>query len=166
MKRVLLSIGFLFVLMTMFAGTQSKLTEKDDGEMVFSCPLKKDFKLSAGYGERKDPITESVFFHNGIDLVVESGTDVYSAGEGKVLMTGFNLNYGNFIIVGHRNGYQTLYSQLSKILVEVNDFVTENTRIGLVGNTGISTGPHLHFAMAKDGEYVDPESHCITLRCR
>ena len=165
MKRVFLSIGFLFAVMAMFAETQSKLSKKDD-EVCFYFPLEKDFKISAGYGERKDPTTESVFFHNGIDLVAESGTDVYSAGEGKVLMTGFNSNYGNFVIVGHRNGYQTLYANLSKILVEVNDSVTRKTKLGLVGNTGISTGPHLHFAISKDGEYVDPEAHCINLRYR
>ncbi|MBO7639084.1 MAG: M23 family metallopeptidase, partial [Treponema sp.] len=57
-------------------------------------------------------------------------------------------------------------ANLSKILVEVNDSVTRKTKLGLVGNTGISTGPHLHFAISKDGEYVDPEAHCINLRYR
>lgn len=157
MKRMVLTIGMMFVLMAVFAGTKSKAQKGNDGTINFSCPLKEVCKISAGYGERKDPVTESVFFHNGIDLMAESGTDVYSAEEGTVIMTGFNMTYGNFVIVGHRYGYQTVYAHLSEILVEVNDSVTKKTKIGLLGNTGISTGPNLHFVIVKDGEFIDPE---------
>ena len=75
---------------------------------------------------------------------------------GRVTTTGINRVYGNYVIIDHGNGYQTLYAHMSKIIASKGQWVSQGTRIGLVGSTGYSTGPHLHFTVYKNGKLVDP----------
>jgi murein DD-endopeptidase MepM/ murein hydrolase activator NlpD len=89
---------------------------------------------------------------------VPEGTAVGAAGAGTVTQAGWNGGYGNSITIDHGNGLETLYGHLSEVLVNVGDLVTQLQTIGLSGNTGNSTGPHLHFSVIKDGEMVDPAS--------
>ena len=96
--------------------------------------------------------------HGGVDLAVPEGTPVYAADNGKVIVAG-NLGdgYGNYIILDHQNGYKTLYAHNSELLVSVGDVVAQGEQIALSGNTGNSTGPHVHFEIQVNDEKVDPQ---------
>ena len=101
--------------------------------------------------------------HSGVDLAAGEGTPVYAADHGKVIVAEDSGNgYGKYIILDHRNGYKTLYGHNSELLVSVGDVVAKGDRIALSGNTGNSTGPHLHFEIHVNDEKVDPQQY-ITL---
>jgi murein DD-endopeptidase MepM/ murein hydrolase activator NlpD len=89
-------------------------------------------------------------------LAAPLGTVVKAAMDGRVSTVGINSTYGNFIILSHGNGYQTLYAHLNTVSVKKDDRVNQGVKIGEVGNTGYSTGPHLHFAVYKNGRAVNP----------
>lgn len=120
------------------------------------CPLSAGYKLTASYGEMRHPITNAKRLHRGIDLKAPAGTTVKAAGDGTVLEAGMKGNYGNCIIIAHDEIYQTLYAHLESCDVQVGDVVTAGQLIGKVGNTGASTGPHLHYEVRKNGVAVDP----------
>jgi murein DD-endopeptidase MepM/ murein hydrolase activator NlpD len=113
-------------------------------------------RLSSSFGMRPDPFTRVRRFHNGIDLAGPPGTHVVAAMEGKVAKIGVHPTYGRYIIISHSGGYQTWYAHLQKALVEQGKTVAQGQLIGEMGNTGYSTGPHLHFSIFKDGSPVDP----------
>lgn len=115
-----------------------------------------DRKISSGFGERMHPILHERRFHRGIDLPMPEGTSVYPAAPGVVTFAGERSGYGNLVIVSHPNGYTTRYAHNSKILVEEGQEVTRETALAQSGNTGLSTGPHLHFEVRKDEEAIDP----------
>lgn len=96
------------------------------------------------------------YYHNGIDFIAEKGTKVLAVADGIVEDTGFNIDDGNYIILKHRDGYETLYMHLEEILVKVGDKIVMGDEIGTVGITGKSTGPHLHFELHHNGEAVNP----------
>ena len=96
-------------------------------------------------------------FHKGLDIAVAHGSDVRSAASGKVLFAGVKGGYGNCVIVSHGNGLDTLYGHLSQILVKANDVVKVNDVIAKSGNTGRSTGPHLHYEVHKNNTPVNPK---------
>ena len=92
--------------------------------------------------------SQGIHGYNAVDLAAPVGTSVYASAEGSVIVSrsgGYNGGYGNFIIITHPNGTQTLYGHLSKNLAKAGDYVEQGDKIGLVGSTGKSTGPHLHF---------------------
>ncbi len=113
--------------------------------------------LSSPFGMRVSPITGNWKFHNGIDMAAPEGTSVFSCKSGKVTNTGTNSTYGNFITVTHNNGMKSFYAHLSKILVEKGMLVAGGDLIGKVGQTGLATGPHLHFEIIVNGSNEDPE---------
>jgi murein DD-endopeptidase MepM/ murein hydrolase activator NlpD len=113
-------------------------------------------RLSSYFGYRPDPFTGIRRFHGGIDIVMNTGTAVRSAAAGVVSDVGYNANYGNYIIVTHGGGMQTLYGHLSSTSIAKGAKVGQGTMIGLSGNTGYSTGPHLHFGIYKAGVGVNP----------
>ena len=112
--------------------------------------------VTSGYGMRKDPLGDHPQFHNGIDIGAASGTPVVAAREGTVDQVGFDEIYGNFVLVSHVGGYQSLYGHLSEVLVSLKETVNSGSIIGKVGSTGRSTGPHLHFEIRKKGSSRDP----------
>ncbi len=112
--------------------------------------------VSSRFGMRNDPFTGVRRFHNGVDLKGREGTLVKAAMSGKVAMTGYNANYGKYIILSHSEGYQTFYGHLDKFQVRKGQRVSQGQIIGEMGNTGYSTGPHLHFSIFRRGEPVDP----------
>ncbi|AFA49823.1 phage tail tape measure protein [Acetobacterium woodii] len=114
--------------------------------------------ITSWFGNRDDVGDVGSKYHEGIDIGVPEGTPVGSAGAGTVIQAGWNGGYGNSITIDHGNGLETLYGHLSEVLVNVGDLVAQLQTIGLSGNTGNSTGPHLHFSVIKDGEQVDPAS--------
>lgn len=98
--------------------------------------------------------------HSGVDLAVTEGTPVYAADNGKVIVAEDSGNgYGNYIIIDHQNGFKTLYGHNSELLVSVGDIVAKGDKIALSGNTGNSTGPHLHFEVHVNDEKVDPQQY-------
>lgn len=123
---------------------------------LFVKPLHAKYRLTSRFGYRKDPFTGVDSSHTGIDMACPSGTPIYASLSGKVVYTGFSSVYGNYVIINHYDGYQTLYGHMSKILSRKGDYVTQDTKIGLVGSTGYSTGPHLHFTVFKNSKLVDP----------
>jgi murein DD-endopeptidase MepM/ murein hydrolase activator NlpD len=122
---------------------------------LFIYPLS-HFRLTSPFGWRKDPISGVRRHHGAIDLAAPAGTPVKSAMDGKVASLGYNSVYGNFIILSHDGGYQTLYAHLSAVTVTKGSRAAQGTKIGEVGNTGYSTGAHLHFGVYKNGRAVNP----------
>ena len=108
------------------------------------------------YGMRTHPITGVYKLHTGVDLRAGSGTTIYAANKGKVITSTYNTAYGNYVVIDHGGGVATLYAHMTKRLVSVGDTVKQGQKIGTVGSTGYSTGPHLHFEIIKDGDYIDP----------
>ena len=123
---------------------------------VWSIPLKIKWRLTSKCGWRGDPFTGVKQYHPGIDMACPSGSPIYAALGGKVLQAGFSRIYGNYVIIDHGNGYQTLYGHMSKTITATGARVQQGDKIGLVGSTGYSTGPHLHWTVYKNGKVVDP----------
>ena len=122
---------------------------------LFIYPLKGS-RLSSPFGWRDDPISGERRHHAALDLAAPQGTPVYAAMEGKVSALGFNMVYGNFVILEHPGGFQTMYAHLHTVSVKKGDQLKQGARIGAVGTTGYSTGPHLHFAVFKNNRAVNP----------
>lgn len=112
--------------------------------------------ISSWYGWRSDPFTGSRTFHNGIDIGVDSGTPVRAAMDGVVAETGYNSSFGNYIVLSHHAGWMSLYGHLQSVSVKSGQRLASGTRIAYSGNTGYSTGPHLHFSVFKSGRTVNP----------
>lgn len=115
-------------------------------------------KITSGFGYRMNPFTHKRQFHTGIDIAAPHGKPVKATKNGKVILAKELRGYGNTVIIEHKGGYQSLYAHLSKIRVKPGDTVRVNTIIGNVGNTGKSTGPHLHFEIRKDNTPIRPNS--------
>jgi murein DD-endopeptidase MepM/ murein hydrolase activator NlpD len=116
-------------------------------------------RVASGYGMRTDPVYHVRRFHHGMDFTAPTGTDVFATGNGKVVFSGWKQGYGNTVIIDHGYGYQTLYAHLYKILVKKGQKVRRSDVIALVGNTGKSTGPHLHYEVRLNGKAVDPRNY-------
>lgn len=112
--------------------------------------------LTSPFGYRTSPISGKWTFHAGIDLAAPQGTDVLACKSGTVSTTGYNGTYGNYIILLHSGKKTSLYAHLSEILVRKGEIVSTGQTIGLVGTTGASTGPHLHFEVRENGNPEDP----------
>jgi len=113
-------------------------------------------RLSSGYGYRTHPISGVKTFHNGIDIAAPTGTGVYAYASGTVIAVSQDNTLGKYIAIDHGNGLVTRYLHLSKFNVNKGDKVGTGDRIGSVGNTGYSTGSHLHFEVLKNGSYQNP----------
>ena len=112
--------------------------------------------ITCPYGMRKHPITGVRKLHTGIDLRASTGTKVYAANSGTVTTSGYSSAWGNYIIISHGGGLTTLYAHLSRRSVSKGNKVKRGDIIGYTGNTGYSTGPHLHFEIDKNGTPYDP----------
>jgi murein DD-endopeptidase MepM/ murein hydrolase activator NlpD len=112
--------------------------------------------ISSEFGPRIHPITGEPDFHQGIDIEVPEGTDVYASCAGKVIIAGRHSGYGLYIVLEHSTGYRTLYGHLSEIGVYRGQFIEGGQRIARSGNTGNSTGPHLHFEILQYGRPLNP----------
>jgi len=115
-------------------------------------------RLTSYFGYRKDPFTGRKSFHSGIDLAAPEGTPVKVILDGTVSEVSYSRVFGNYVIVRHENGYQTLYGHLSAFKTKKGKTVTQGEVIALVGNTGMSTGPHVHLSIYKHGKLLDPLS--------
>lgn len=113
-------------------------------------------RISSYYGYRIHPITGKRRFHEGIDIAAPHGNPVYAYTDGVVVEAGWNGGYGNNIVIDHGGGLKTRYAHLSRIYVRVGQRVRVEEKIGAVGSTGNSTGPHLHFEVIKNGRTTNP----------
>lgn len=116
--------------------------------------------VSSGFGFREHPLEGGVLFHYGTDFAVVDGTSVHAFADGTVLTAGEVTGYGQTIIVGHADGWHTLYAHCGSLLVKAGDAVHLGDKIALSGHTGNVTGPHLHFELQHNGFYVNPEFYC------
>ncbi len=122
-------------------------------------PLPGDHRTYSKFGPRIAPTAGASTYHKGWDIGGEFGAPMVSVLAGTVYAVGYNSSAGNFVKVEHQPGFISVYCHCSKILVSEGEYVKQGQQIALVGSTGVSTGPHLHFAISKDGEYVDPDPY-------
>ena len=113
-------------------------------------------RITDRFGMRRDPFTGMRRFHNGVDLAAPVGTPVIASMSGRVAMVGYNPTYGKYLILTHPEGFQTLYGHLSAFRVQKGETVGQGQRIADMGNSGYSTGSHLHFSIFRRGEPIDP----------
>jgi murein DD-endopeptidase MepM/ murein hydrolase activator NlpD len=113
-------------------------------------------RVTRGYGTQEHPLLGVNKLHTGIDIAAPSGTSVFSVKDGKISFVGFDKGYGNYIIVDHNDGTSTLYGHLSRFVegLSTGTIVTKGQTIGFVGSTGLSSGPHLHFELRRNGKPV------------
>lgn len=128
-----------------------------DGEaMAVMSLFKSDEEITSEYGNRTNPVSGEYLMHSGIDIAADLGTEIRAAYSGIVSEVGSNSVGGNYISVVHRDGSETLYCHCSEIIAEKGDVIRAGEVIALVGSTGRSTGPHLHFEIIVDGKTENP----------
>nr|HET7858528.1 M23 family metallopeptidase [Caldimonas sp.] len=120
-------------------------------------------ELTSTFGNRADPFAHTHAFHAGIDLAAPRGTPIASAAGGIVAFAGFRRDYGWVVEIDHGNGLSTRYAHASELLVRAGEVVAPGDRIAMVGSTGRSTGPHLHFEVLRAGDHVDPRRYLAGL---
>lgn len=125
----------------------------DDG---FAWPAPKYIAVTSDFGWRSDPFTGYRSYHNGVDLAAAKGTPIVAAYDGIVGEAGYNSSMGNYIYIEHGDGLRTIYLHASELYVKKDDVVLKGDVIAAIGSTGRSTGPHLHFSVRLNGEYVSP----------
>ena len=123
-------------------------------------PDKKIYRLSSSFGYRRDPFTGKSKRHTGVDFALKPGNPVYSSGDGVVESVKFELfGYGNQVVIDHGFGYKTRYAHLKSVGVGEGMKVKRGECIGLSGNSGRSSGPHLHYEVIYKGNYVNPANY-------
>ncbi|MDY7030253.1 MAG: M23 family metallopeptidase [Spirochaetota bacterium] len=115
-------------------------------------------RITNYFGPEVHPFTQQWYLHKGIDIAYRRGIEVVSAANGKVIERKYDpMGFGNYIVIRHSYGFATKYAHLDNVYVEEGDSVTQGQKIGTMGNTGLSTGPHLHFEVRIGSQVVDPE---------
>ena len=115
--------------------------------------------LSSKYGKRSDPFTGKKDFHKGLDFAGKQGAEVLAVGDGVISWSGSRSGYGRLIEINHGNGYATRYGHNQRNLVEVGETVKKGQQIAMMGSSGRSTGPHVHFEVLHNGARVDPAKY-------
>jgi len=121
-------------------------------------PVKKGW-MSSRFGSRNDPITGKRAWHNGVDFAGKEGAEVVTVAAGVVVYAGDRSGYGEMVEINHGGGFSSRYGHHKELKVEVGDIVKKGQVIGLMGSSGRSTGPHVHFEVFKNGRVVDPASY-------
>jgi murein DD-endopeptidase MepM/ murein hydrolase activator NlpD len=115
-------------------------------------------RISSRYGYRIAPFANTRAFHSGIDIAAPMGSPIKAAMAGRVTQIGSDDSWGNFVVISHHSGYRTFYAHMSLVRAKAGAYVETGERIGDVGSTGLSTGPHVHFTVYKNGVTVNPVS--------
>jgi murein DD-endopeptidase MepM/ murein hydrolase activator NlpD len=135
-------------------------TERQLGNMAYPSRLPVEGgRISSGFGIRRDPFTQRAARHTGLDFRAPYGAPILASAGGRVTFAGRRNAYGNTVEIDHGNGLRTRYGHASRVLVRPGDIVLPGQRIALVGSTGRSTGPHLHFEVIRKGVYVEPRQY-------
>jgi len=121
-------------------------------------PVKKGW-MSSRFGHRSDPINGRQAWHNGVDFAGKDGADVIAVAAGVVVFAGTRSAYGKMVEINHGSGYSTRYGHHKELIVKAGDIVRKGEVVGLMGSSGRSTGPHVHFEVFKNGRVVDPSSY-------
>ena len=137
-----------------YPGEKWFLAQKRENAKVLSWPL--DNKITSPYGFRIHPIYNKKVFHSGVDIRGGIGEEIKAAGSGTVEYAGNKGGYGKVVIIKHRQGYETRYAHCSRLLVKAGEKIQKGQIIAKVGNTGVSTGSHLHFEVRKFNKTVNP----------
>ena len=119
-------------------------------------PIQSEFRFTSGFGTRSDPFTGHLTMHEGLDFSSDMGTPVVSSAPGLVVRSEWDATFGNVVEIKHAENFITRYAHLNKRVVSLNSHVQSGTRIGEVGNTGRSTGPHLHYEIFHNGKAINP----------
>lgn len=130
------------------------LLSYDGGQ--FKWPVASYTRISSDYGMRPHPTLGVDRFHSGIDLASPTGTAIFAAYDGKVVAASYSSSMGNYVMIDHGDSLYTIYMHASKLYVKTGDIVVRGETIAAVGATGRTTGPHLHFSVRLNGEYVSP----------
>ena len=115
-------------------------------------------RVTSGFGSRFHPILGYVRMHAGLDLAAAYGSPIAAAADGRIVSSGWSGGYGNLVKIAHAGGIQTMYGHMSRIVAHSGEMVRQGQIIGYVGSTGLSTGPHLHYEVLKNGSPVNPTS--------
>jgi len=119
-------------------------------------PINGEFRVSSGFGIRNDPFTGHLAMHEGLDFTASTGTPILATAPGTVTRSGWDHGYGNVVEVVHADGFATRYAHMSARIVKEGDIVTRGAQLGLVGSTGRSTGPHLHYEVFRRDRVINP----------
>lgn len=123
---------------------------------TFTWPCPNYTEISSDYGYRVHPIYGTTLFHNGVDMAADAGSPILAAADGTVIAAAYSSSMGNYVMIDHGGGLFTIYMHASALYVSQGQSVTAGTQIAAVGSTGNSTGPHLHFSVRSNGQYVSP----------
>jgi len=123
----------------------------------------KEPRISSGFGWRKNPFTNSLEFHSGIDIIGPNGTKIIAPAVGIVIRKGYDQWLGNYLVLQHANELKTIYGHLKKVMVEERDQVKRGDPVALLGNTGMSTSHHLHYTVIKNNRAVDPMQYILNM---
>ena len=127
-------------------------------------PIKGNYSLSSGYGLRIDPFTQAMARHEGTDFAAPVGTPIVASAGGVVSRAGWDSQYGNVVEINHAEGFKTRYAHASQIVVRTGQTVKRGDVIAKVGNTGRSSGPHLHYEVIKAGAHLNPANMMVKIR--
>lgn len=141
-----------------YSGIEKPKQLGDYGSEIPDIQLPVQGPVSSAFGPREDPFSRQLKFHKGIDIAAFEGMKVIAALPGRVVYAGYEKGYGKTVLVQHTRGIQTRYGHLGAINVKEGDFISSGGVLGVVGTTGRSTGPHLHFEVMRSGRHVDPLS--------
>jgi len=145
-----------------FEGLSDALVQQEVEAMAFPNRLPVaggKVSVSSSFGTRHDPFTGRLARHTGLDIPARHGTPILASGGGRVIFAGYKGAYGLAAIIDHGDGLSTLYGHASKLLVRTGDVVLPQQKIALVGSTGRSTGPHLHFEVIRKGQRMEPRQY-------
>lgn len=137
---------------------QLSIDELSDYPVI--CPIKNPQRILSTFGIRYHPIYKMLLFHTGIDIPGIKDTPVYATGNGVIIRKGYDSGFGNFIEIEHAGGFRSFYAHLSKTMVNIGDSVSIMQQIGYVGDTGITTGNHLHYEVRKGKGFLNPAGWC------
>jgi len=136
------------------AASSSATRVRGTGQLKW--PVPSSGGVSSGFGMRMHPVYKVYRQHSGIDIPAKHGASVVAADTGTVITSAYNSSYGNYVVISHGNGMTTLYAHLSSRKVKEGASVTKGDVVGLIGSTGVSTGPHLHFEVSVNGSRINP----------
>lgn len=134
-------------------------TSSSSGSSSLRWPCPSSSRITSGYGSRTSPTAGASSNHKGIDISASTGSSIVAAASGTVSIATYSYSAGNYVVINHGNGLSTVYMHCSQLLVSAGDTVKSGQTIAKVGSTGYSTGSHLHFAVRKNGSYVNPSSY-------
>ena len=117
------------------------------------------YRVTSAFGMRLHPVHGYYRMHNGVDLACAQGTPIYASRSGQVTVAKYGSDAGYYVSINHGDGFASVYMHMTHYVVSVNQYVSQGQLIGYVGSTGASTGPHLHFGISKNGEYVNPMNY-------